>query len=132
MTKENLKKVEERWWAGINSTGFEMAEVFQLAERALEYESEENLPRQRKSKMKLYRKLKRAIANELGDPHFVMETKYYPWYYEEDFPIDMEDLVKKDNPFDGWYKYSIQEKYEEVETSIPMTIEEVPNRTESE
>ena len=46
MTKENLKKVEERWWAGINSTGFEMAEVFQLAERALEYESENNLPRQ--------------------------------------------------------------------------------------
>lgn len=63
--------------------------------------------------MKLYRKLKRAVAHELGDPHFIMEHKYYPWYYEEDFPKNMEEIVKEDNPFSGWYKYEVEEKYEE-------------------
>lgn len=41
-----------------------------------------------------------------------MSEKYYNWYYEEDFPDNMETIVKLDNPFCGWYKYQIKEKYE--------------------
>ena len=64
--------------------------------------------------MKLYRKKVRAIAKEVGDSRFRLEDKYYPWYWEEDFPIDMEMRVKEDNPFGGWYKYEIEEGYEFV------------------
>lgn len=67
---------------------------------------------------KLYRKMKRAAAVEVGDPHFKMGTKCYPWYYEEDFPENMEELVKTDNPFDGWYKYTVEEEYEKYGKSI--------------
>lgn len=62
--------------------------------------------------MKLYRRKVRAVAEEIGDLHFRLDNKYYPWYYEEDFPIDMKMRVKEDNPFGGWYKYKVEEEYE--------------------
>lgn len=61
--------------------------------------------------MILYRKEMRAIAQEVGDSHFQMKRKEYPWYTEQDFPTDMEERVKKDNPFGGWYKYEVEEQY---------------------
>lgn len=64
--------------------------------------------------MKLYKKMIRAYAQEVGDLHFRLDTEYYDWYDEDDFPEDMESIVEKDNPFGGWYKYGIQEKYVEV------------------
>lgn len=61
--------------------------------------------------MKLYKKMIRACADEVGDLHFRLDKEEYPWYDEDDFPPDMEEQVAKDNPFGGWYKYRIQEKY---------------------
>ena len=55
--------------------------------------------------MKLYKKMKRAIALEIGDLHFKMGEKFYPWYDEDDFPSNMEEIVREDNPFGGWYRY---------------------------
>lgn len=62
--------------------------------------------------MKLYRRKVRAVAKQIGDLHFILEDKYYPWYWEEDFPNDMDKIVKEDNPFGGWYQYQIEEEYE--------------------
>ena len=47
-----------------------------------------------------------------------MDTKYYPWFCEADFPENMEDIVKGDNPFDGWYKYTVEEKFEEYNSQV--------------
>lgn len=58
-----------------------------------------------------YRKLKRAVAVEVGDAHFKLSSENYPWYSEEVFPTNMEKIVKMDNPFGGWYKYEEEEKY---------------------
>lgn len=62
--------------------------------------------------MKLYKMIKRAVAYELCDLHSrPADPIYYPWYDEDKFPNDMEKIVKKDNPFGGWYTYYEQSKF---------------------
>lgn len=65
--------------------------------------------------MKLYKKMKRAMAFENCDPHYRPAPPIaYEWYDEDDFPTDMKERVKKDNPFGGWYTYSEFETFVEV------------------
>lgn len=64
--------------------------------------------------MKIYKRQIRAVAYEVRDSHFKLGTKEYPWYDEDDFPSDMEKIVKADNPFGGWYEYDIEERFAEI------------------
>lgn len=61
--------------------------------------------------MKTYKKQMRAVALEVGDLHFKLGKEEYPWYDEDDFPEDMEEIVEGDCPFGGWYKYKVEERY---------------------
>lgn len=64
--------------------------------------------------MKLYKKQIRAVAYEVGDLHFQLKKVEYPWYDEDSFPEDMKEIVKRDNPFGGWYSYEVEERFVEV------------------
>ncbi len=61
--------------------------------------------------MKTYKKQMRAVAIEVGDLHFKLGKKEYLWYDEDDFPENMEEIVKNDNPFGGWYEYKVEKRY---------------------
>ena len=61
--------------------------------------------------MKVYKKMKRAVAQELGDQRFLLNFKYYDWYEEDDFPHNMRKIVDDDNPFGGWFEYYEEEKF---------------------
>lgn len=64
--------------------------------------------------MKLYKRQIRAVAVEHGDLHWKLGKEEYPWYDEDDFPSNMEEVVKTDNPFGGWYGYEVEERFVEV------------------
>ena len=61
--------------------------------------------------MKLYRRKVRAIALEVSGYPVLGGRKEYEWYYD-DLPSDMEDRVKADKPFGGWYRYTTEDCYE--------------------
>ena len=54
------------------------------------------------------------MAVEHGDLHWKLGKEEYPWYDEDDFPSNMEEVVKTDNPFGGWYGYEVEERFVEV------------------
>lgn len=62
--------------------------------------------------MKTYKKQIRAVAYEVAI--FRVRTKEYPWYDEDDFPSNIEEIIKADNPFGGWYYYDIEERFIEI------------------
>ena len=68
--------------------------------------------------MNLYRKKKRAVVYECGDLRFKTSRKEYPWYWEEEFPPDMKEIVEKDNPFGGWYRYEEEEVFIQIGRTI--------------
>ncbi len=68
--------------------------------------------------MKLYRRELRAVAIEICGYPFLGGRKEYDWYYDDEFPADMEERVKADKPFGGWYRYTTEEVFERFDPGV--------------